>query len=82
MKYPLFSDVALTRNLPAHGLRRGDVVRLVDHHLGDNGKEGYSIEVFNALGDTVLVTTVDETALEPLHDNEVLSVRRINSAAA
>lgn len=82
MKFKLFTDMALTRNIPAHGLRRGDVVRLVDHHVGDDGKEGYSIEVFNAVGDTVLVTAIDEAALAPLHDDEVLSVRRIDSAAA
>lgn len=81
MKYALFTDVALTCDLPAHGLRRGDVVRLVDHHIGASG-EGYSIEVFNALGDTVAITTVNETALEPLQSDEVLSVRRIKTVAA
>ena len=81
MKFPLFTDVALACDLPAHGLRRGDLVRLVDHHVGVDG-EGYSIEVFNALGDTVAITTVDEAALEPLQGDEVLSVRRMKTAAA
>jgi hypothetical protein len=56
MNYTLFTDVALTRDLPAHELRRGDVVRLIDRHAGPDGKMGYSIEVFNAVGDTVAVT--------------------------
>ena len=43
---------------------------------------GYSIEVFNAVGDTVAVTVVDEDAIEALQSDEVLSVRRIKSAAA
>jgi hypothetical protein len=82
MSYALYTDVALTRDLPAHDLRRGDVVRLIDHHVGPDGKEGYSIEVFNAVGDTVAVTVVDEDAIEELKSDEVLSVRRIKSAAA
>jgi hypothetical protein len=82
MRYPLYTDVALTRDLLAHNLRRGDVVRLIDHHVGLDGKEGYSIEVFSAVGDTVAVTVVDDDAIEALHSDEVLSVRRIKSAAA
>lgn len=82
MSYALYTDVALTRDLPAHDLRRGDVVRLIDRHVGPDGKEGFSIEVFNAVGDTVAVTVVDEDAIEALKSDEVLSVRRIKSAAA
>jgi Domain of unknown function (DUF4926) len=82
MNYTLFTDVALTRDLPAHELRRGDVVRLIDRHAGPDGKVGYSIEVFNAVGDTVAVAVVDEDAIEALQSDEVLSVRRIKSAAA
>ena len=82
MKYQLYTDMALACDLPSHNLRRGDVVRLVDHHVAAGGGEGYSIEVLNAVGKTVVVTTVGEAALEPLHEDEVLSVRRIKSAAA
>ena len=41
------------------------------------GEDGYSIEVFNALGDTIVVTSVPESALELLQENEVFSVRRM-----
>jgi hypothetical protein len=82
MKYQLYTDMALARDLPSHDLCRGDVVRLVDCHVAADGSEGYSIEVLNAVGDTVAVTAVDEAALEPLHSDEVLSVRRIKTAAA
>ena len=80
MTYALFTDMALRRDLPSHGLRRGDVVRLVDRHTSPAGDEGYSIEVFNALGESVAVTTVDAGALEPLSQDEVLSVRHRWSA--
>ena len=72
--------MALRHDLPTHNLRQGDVVRLVDRHAGPAGKEGYSIEVFDALGETVAVTTVDASALEPLSHDEVLSVRHRRSA--
>ncbi len=47
----------------------------------EDGENGYSIEVFNALGDTIAVTAVGESALEPLSKNEVLSVRPLSAAS-
>jgi hypothetical protein len=73
--FELYTDVALTRDVPELGLRRGDVVKLVDHHVAPGGEEGYSIEVFNAVGETIAVTAVPVSALEALRDDEVLSVR-------
>jgi hypothetical protein len=75
MKFELYTDVALTCDLPEHRLRRGDIVKLVDHHVASDGTEGYSIEVFNAVGDTIAVTAVPATALEPLREDEVLCAR-------
>ena len=80
MRFDLYTDAALASDIPEHGLRRGDVVKIVDHHPSANGETGYSIEVFNALGDTIAVTAVRESALESLHENEVLSVRPLNAA--
>ena len=75
MRFELYADVALARDLPELKLRRGDLVKLVDHHVAPDGEEGYSIEVFNAVGDTIAVTSVPANALEPLREDEVLSVR-------
>jgi hypothetical protein len=77
MRFELYTDAALARDIPEHRLRRGDVVKIVDRHLSVNGESGYSIEVFNAIGDTIAVTAVTESALEPLHKDEVLSVRAL-----
>jgi hypothetical protein len=33
MKYALFTEMALSRDLPEYGLRRGDVVRLINDYL-------------------------------------------------
>lgn len=75
MKYRLYSDMALATDLPDLGLKQGDIVKLVDHHIAPDGKVGYSVEVFNALGDTVSVACVPESALKPFSSRDVLSVR-------
>lgn len=77
MKFELYTDVALTCDLPEHRLRRGDIVKLVDHHVAADGTEGYSIEVFNAVGDTITVTAVPTSALEVLREDEVLCARTL-----
>jgi hypothetical protein len=77
MRFELYTDAALTCDLPKHRLRRGDLVKLVDHHVAPDGIEGYSIEVFNALGDTIAVTAVPPSALEMLREDEVLCARTL-----
>jgi hypothetical protein len=62
----------LARDLPEHHLKRGDIVKLVEHFVAPDRTEGYSAEVFNALGDVPAVITVLDSALEPLREDEVL----------
>lgn len=76
MTYPLYSDVVIARSLPALRLKRGDLVRLVEHHISPEGREGYSAEVLGAKGRPLGVVTVPSDCLESLRDDEVLSVRR------
>ena len=80
MKFELYTDAALACDLPEHRLRRGDIVKLVDHHIAPDGTEGYSIEVFNAVGDTIAVTTVPVSALETLREDEILCARPLKTA--
>ncbi len=77
MKFELYTEVALTCDVPEHRLRRGDIVKLVEHHKAPDGTEGYSIEVFNAVGDTIAVTTVPASAIEALREDEVLCTRAL-----
>lgn len=77
MKFPLHTDVALARDLPEHRLRRGDLVRLVEHHVAPDGEEGYSAEVLGAKGKTLAVIGIEAKALEALRDDEVLSARAL-----
>ena len=76
MTFQLYTDAVLTRDLAKHDLCAGDVVKIIDHHPVPGGEDGYSIEVFNALGDTIAVTSVPLSALESLSENEVFGVRR------
>ncbi len=64
MKFELYTDAALTCDLPERHVKRGDIIKLVDHHVAPDGTEGYSIEVFNAVGDTIAVTAVPATAVD------------------
>ncbi len=80
MRFKLYQDAALAVDLPEHRLKRGDLVKLVEHHLAPDGTGGYSAEVFNALGDTLAVMTIPESALEPLREDEVLCARTLTPA--
>ncbi len=81
MAFQLYTDAALARDLPEYRLRRGDLVKIVDAHTASDGENGYSVEVFNALGETMAVIAVSESALKSLHKNEVLSVREMTTAS-
>ena len=80
MTFELYTDVALAFDVPKYRLRRGDTLRLVDHHVGPDGEEGYSAEVLGAKGQTLAVVAVSAKSLEPLHDDEILSVRSTGEA--
>jgi hypothetical protein len=77
MKFELYKDAVLTCDVPEHRLKRGDIVKLVYHHVARDGSEGYSIEVFNAVGETIAVTAVPETALAALRKDEILCARML-----
>ncbi len=80
MKFPLYTRVALTVDVPAEGVRRGDVVTVVEWHPAPSAgaEPGYSVEVFNALGKTLAVLTLPESSFEALRRDEVLSVRSLS----
>ena len=82
MTYQLFEDVVLAKDISEKGLRKGDVATVVDHHPVAGDEDGYSLEVFHALGDTIAVITVAESAIAPLTANEVFSVRSLSLQGA
>ena len=81
MTFDLYGEVALAYDLPAEGLRRGDVVTVVERLPTTAGEDGYILEVFNAVGETVKVIMVPASALEPLTSDKVWSVRPLMIAS-
>jgi len=75
--YELFTRVSLTEDLPNYGLHKGDLATIVERHEGAPDQEtGYSLEVFNAVGETIAVLVVEESKINPVSGNEILHVRR------
>ncbi len=76
MKLELYQRVALLHDVPEHRLKKGDVATLVDYvpHPG-GGEDGYVLEVFNAVGESIAVIAVPMSAVVPLRSDEILSVR-------
>lgn len=70
--------VALTADLPKHGLVAGDVGAVV--HVIKDGK-GFMVEFTTYDGDTVALATVSANQIRPLARNEVHHARRLEPAA-
>ena len=72
------ATVVLTRDLPEHGLRAGDIgtVVLVHQHGA-----GYTVEFMTLGGDTVAVVTVPSEAVRLVHPNEIAHVRALAASA-
>ena len=81
MKIELFKRVALTIDIPDQGLRKGDVATVVEYLPAKEGEHGYALEVFNAIGETIAVITVPESAVEPLTADRIPSVRSLAKSA-
>jgi len=78
LRYPLYQNVALNRDINEHRLMKGDIAVLVDyvpHPAG--GEDGCVLEIFNAVGESLAVVTVKESDVEPLQADEVLAVRTL-----
>lgn len=82
MKPELYQYVALSRDVPEHQLKQGDVALLIDYIAHPNdGEEGCVLEVFNAVGDSIAVIAVPLSAIENMPSNAVLSVRPLAESA-
>lgn len=78
----LYERVALTRDIPEHNLYKGDVAVVVEHLPGtaaSGGEDGYALEVFNAIGETIAVIMVSASSVKPLTENEILQIRLLSS---
>ncbi len=66
--------VVLTRDLPEHGLRPGDIGTVVLVH---KDRAGFEIEFCTLAGDTVAVVTLPAEAVRPIDKREIAHVRRV-----
>ena len=75
-KLDLYQYVALSQDIPEYNLKQGDVAMLIDYVTHPSGGEdGYILEVFNAVGDSLAVLTVPISTVSKLPSEAVLSVR-------
>ena len=80
-KIKLYQRIALTQDLPEHNLCTGDVAVVVEHLPGTpaaGGEDGYALEVFNAIGETIAVVIVPASAVKPLTESEILQTRPLS----
>lgn len=78
MRLKLYQEVEITRDIPAENLRAGDVAVLIDYVPHPrSGEEGAILEIMNAVGETLAVTTVPASAIASLRANQVPAVRII-----
>ena len=81
MTYELYSQIALAQDIPEHGLKRGDVARVVETIPPESANPtSYVLEVFNALGETMNVIIVSAKQIEPLKQDEYFSVHHMQPA--
>jgi len=69
--------IVLTRDIPEHGLRRGDIGAIVHSY-----KDGvaFEVEFVTGKGDTVAVITLESKDVRPMHPNEIRHAREIKAA--
>ena len=67
--------VVLTRDLPAHGLRRGDLGAVVEIY----GPESIGVEFVAAAGRTQALVTLRPDDVRPVADDDLVAVRPAGS---
>ena len=73
IKYPLFSQVALTEDLPEYNLKRGDIGTIVEHYSMPEGEEdGYSLEGFNVPDVTIELAASQIIPVSQLQQEQII----------
>jgi hypothetical protein len=76
---PLYSRISLNRDVPEYHLKRGDIATFIDIIPDPEGiEEGYILEVFNAVGESINVVTVPKSAIAPLRSDDIPRVRSLS----
>jgi len=73
MTYHLLDTVVLDRDLPEHGLRKGDLGAAVEVY----DTEGLEVEFVRASGKTQAVVTLTARDVRPVLDDDLVAVRSV-----
>ncbi len=73
MKYKVLDTVVLDRDIPEHGLRRGDLGAIVQVYEPD----GLDIEFVTASGKIQALVTLKVGDIRPVQDSDQISVRSV-----
>jgi hypothetical protein len=74
MTYKELDTVVLTRDLPEHGLKAGDLGAVV---LVSSGSGTLEVEFVRASGQTQAVVTLPIESVRPVQDEDLIAVRRV-----
>ena len=77
MEFKTLDTVVLVRNLPAHGLRTGDLGAVVETYEPD----GLEIEFVTASGRTGALVTLNVSDVRRVADNDLVAVRSLDQTA-
>ena len=76
MAYSTLDTVVLARDLPEHGLCRGDLGAVVEVYDG-----GLEVEFVTASGRTTAVVTLTPDDVRPIADTDLVAVRPLDRSA-
>jgi hypothetical protein len=78
MRFKELDTVVLDRDVPEHGLRRGDLGAVVQTYEPD----GLDVEFVTASGRTQALVTLSERDVRAVGDRDLISVRPVGRGAA
>jgi len=77
MNYKALDTVVLVRDLPAHGLKAGDLGAVVEVYPPD----ALEVEFVTASGRTTALVTLKSTDVRPISDSDLVAVRSLTRTA-
>jgi hypothetical protein len=77
MKFAILDTVVLDKDLPTHGLRKGDLGAVVQVYEPD----GLEVEFVTASGRTEALVTLREAEVRAVGDSDLVAVRPFNKSA-
>jgi hypothetical protein len=77
MRFKELQTVVLNRDLPEHGLRRGDLGAVVHVYEPD----GLEVEFVSAAGKTEALVTLKDTDVRAVADSDLIAVRQLDRPA-